>query len=92
MWRFCIRLKNKSSLLKEFKAKEEILKARIVNLKIRQRKEEDHILTKKKILIGAHILEKIKNDQFAWAVLAKELDGFLIRPYDRKLFGLALKD
>ncbi|HYF98360.1 MAG TPA: hypothetical protein VD770_05195 [Coxiellaceae bacterium] len=84
--------KSKSNLLKELKTKEEILKARIANLEIRQRKEEDRILTRKKILIGAHILEKIKNDESAQAILTQELDQFLIRPYDRKLFDLPMRE
>ena len=83
--------KTQSELLKELKAKEESLKARIANLEIRQRKEEDRILTRKKILIGAHVLEKIKNDQAALTKLAQELDNFLIRPHDRKLFDLPFK-
>lgn len=84
--------KTQSKLLKELKAKEEILKARIENLEIRQRKEEDRIMTRKKILIGAHILEKIKNDKTAMSALTQELDRFLIRPHDRKLFDLPLNN
>jgi len=80
--------KNKSDLLKELKTKEEILKARIANLEARQRKEEDRILTRKKILIGAHILDKIKNDEAARRLLTQELNHFLTRAIDRKLFDL----
>lgn len=82
--------KSKDELLSELLKKQEAIKNRIASLEARKRKEEDKLLTRKKILIGAHLLEKYKDNAKAMNQLVKELDGFLKRPHDRRLFNLPL--
>jgi len=72
--------------------KQEALKNRIASIEARKRKEEDRMLTRKKILIGAFILEKYKNNEQELQKLIQEMDGFLIRTNDRKLFNLAVSE
>jgi hypothetical protein len=63
------------------------LDARIKSLEAKEivrKKKED---TRRKILAGAYALhEAEKNDTYA--SLVQQLDAFLFRPADRKLFGL----
>ena len=47
--------------------------------------------TRRKILLGSLLLAKIENGQWSQENLLGELDGFLTRDIDRKLFGLAKK-
>ena len=67
--------------------KKEILDARIQQaesrFKVKERKED----TRRKILIGAFMMEKLKKEE-KFDSMIKELDGFLTRNSDRKLFGM----
>ena len=78
------------SQLQELAAKEKSLRNKIASLAARKRTLDDKVLTRKKILIGAYILEKYKNAQHEMQKLTKELDKFLIKNHDRKLFDLPL--
>lgn len=75
------------SQLQKLKRQKEILAARIQKAealhKNRERKEE----TRRKILIGSYFLDKAKNED-SFESIVKELDSFLTRNSDRKLFGL----
>ena len=53
-------------------------------LKVKERKED----TRRKILIGAFMIEKLKKEETFDSII-KELDGFLTRNSDRKLFGMS---
>ena len=53
-------------------------------VRAKERKEE----TRRKILVGAYILDKATRDEQYHGWLQKSLDGFLTRPDDRALFGL----
>lgn len=79
--------KSADEILLDLKKKQESLQNRIASIEARKRKDEDRRLTRQKILIGAYMIEKFK-DQVAFQSLIKEMDGFLKRPLDRKLFGL----
>ncbi len=80
--------KTHSELLAELLKKQESLQNRIASVEARKRKDDDRILTRKKILLGAYMLEKAKDNNDEMKKIICELDKFLIRPNDRKLFGL----
>jgi large subunit ribosomal protein L7/L12 len=78
----------KNSKLEALKTKKEQIEARIKNIeskeKVRAKKDD----TRRKVLIGAMVMEQMgKSEESKKKVLAN-LDGFLTRPLDRKLFGL----
>lgn len=50
---------------------------------VRKKKED----TRRKILAGAYILHEMEKDN-SYANFLQQLDSFLFRPADRKLFGL----
>ena len=78
---------DKMNQLEKLKKQKEILDARIQQaeskLKVKERKED----TRRKILIGAFMMEKLKKEE-KFDSMIQELDGFLTRNSDRKLFGL----
>jgi len=78
----------KLSQIDKLKRQKEIIEARLqkaeASHKIRERKEE----TRRKILLGAYFLEKLKKDG-TFESIKQELDRFLTRNSDRKLFGLS---
>lgn len=57
-------------------------------IEARERREAAKLETRKKILIGALILERVKRGEMSEAALKDWLDGFLKRDYDRAVFGL----
>lgn len=77
----------KITQLQKLKKQKEILDARIQQaesrFKVKERKED----TRRKILIGAFMMEKLKKEE-KFDSMIKELDGFLTRNSDRKLFGM----
>lgn len=82
----------KISRIEKLKRQKEVIEARLqkeeARHKTRERKEE----TRRKILLGAYFLEKLKRDG-TFESIRKELDDFLTRNSDRTLFGLpALKN
>lgn len=67
--------------------KEAILRAkRRENAKIQNRKRKDE--TRRKVLVGAAILQKVELDQWPKERLLNLMEGFLTRDQDRELFGL----
>lgn len=78
---------DKMTQLEKLKRQKEILDARIQQVesrfKVKERKED----TRRKILIGAFMMEKLKKEE-KFDSMINELDGFLTRNSDRKLFGL----
>jgi hypothetical protein len=81
--------KSHDDLLSELTKKQEAIQNRIASIQARKRKDDDRILTRKKILIGAFMLEKLK-DKDELNKLILEMDKFLKRPHDRQLFGLPI--
>lgn len=47
---------------------------------------------RRKVLIGAMMLEKVKQQRYSQAELLDEMNRFLTRDSERALFGLALND
>ena len=77
----------KITQLQKLKKQKEILDARIQQaesrFKVKERKED----TRRKILIGAFMMEKLKKEE-KFDSMIDELNGFLTRNSDRKLFGM----
>ena len=78
---------DKMTPLEKLKKQKEILDARIQQaesrFKVKERKED----TRRKILIGAFMMEKLKKED-KFDSMIKELDEFLTRNSDRKLFRM----
>lgn len=77
--------------LEDLKKRREQLDAKIQMVEakeIAKQKKED---TRRKILIGAYFLQKYENDN-NMEELSKQLDPFLTRKNDRKLFGLPITE
>lgn len=84
--------KSNEELLQELIKKQTAIKNRIAALESRKRTKDDKKLTRKKILIGAYILQKYKDDHAAFIQLNNDFDRFLTRQNDRKLFELPLHE
>ena len=78
--------KSHEELLDRLAKQQDAIQNRIASLMARKRKDEDRILTRKKILIGAYMLEKLSETE--QQAMIREMDTFLKRPLDRRLFGL----
>jgi large subunit ribosomal protein L7/L12 len=80
------RIKLLEDKLKQEKAKKQKIDARKRHLETKEQRATD---TRKKILVGAFMLDKMaKNAETKIKVLA-QLDQYLIRADDRELFGLS---
>ena len=81
-----------SKRLEQLLKKREELSAQIQKIRAReatQKRKED---TRRKILLGALVMEMIEKGELAQGKIWKRLDGFLTREIDRKLFDLPVKD
>jgi len=74
--------------IEKLKAQREQLAARIQKLEAAEKTREKKRDTRRKILVGAYYLDKLK-EEGGLEGLAQELDGFLTRKTDRELFDLA---
>ena len=76
----------------ELRAKEQQLKARIVNKENALKAKQKKLDTRKKILVGSYILDTLeKKGQIAALTpdnLPQYLDKFLTRKFDREVFNL----
>ncbi len=80
-----------SKKLDELLRKREELNARIQkerNKHSQQKRKED---TRRKILLGALMMNMMKSGELNEKKIIKKLDGFLTRDIDRKLFDLPAK-
>lgn len=75
--------------LKQAKAKKQKIEARKRAATSELKRKQT---TRRKILVGAAILEKVARGEWPESRLLEMLDKTLIRPYDRALFGLAISD
>jgi len=81
----------KNSKLEALKTKKEQIEARIKNIEAKEKSRAKKEDTRRKILIGAMVMEQMgKSEESKKKVLAN-LGGFLTRPLDHKLFGLPEK-
>ena len=72
--------------LRQEKAKKQKIEARKKHLESKAQRAAD---TRKKILIGALILERMEKNEETKTKLIGQLDQYLIRADDRELFGFA---
>ena len=73
--------------LDKMKQKHKVLKARIERLEAAEKTREKKRDTRRKILLGAYVLEQAKRDGSVGEWYRK-MDGFLQRDSDRVLFDL----
>lgn len=75
--------------IEELIAKREAVNARIRREQAKARTQERKDDTRRKVLAGAAVLERAAKDDLFKHELHQQLAGFLTRPDDRALFGLA---
>ncbi len=75
----------------EAKAKSEKLKNQIKRLEQRDKAKERKVDTRRKILAGSMVLERMQKDPAFAEKFKNDLDRFLTRDIDRVLFGLPTK-
>lgn len=80
------RIKLLEDKLKQEKAKKQKIEARKRHL---ESKEQRALDTRKKILVGAFMLDKMANNAETKTKVLAQLDQYLVRADDRELFGLA---
>ena len=74
--------------LEKLKQQQEQLKARIQNLEAGEKTRERKKDARRKILLGALLLERLKKGDPVAERFQAELDGYLTRDHDRALFEL----
>ena len=67
-------------------------KARVARLMAKKRESTRKQDTRRKILAGSMLLERIDSDERIKAWFEREIDAFLTRDSDRKLFGLDVQE
>lgn len=75
------------SQLEKLRRQKEIIEARIQKAEARYKQQEKKQETRRKILIGAYFLDKLRTEGRLESI-KPELDKFLTRNSDRVLFGL----
>lgn len=79
--------KTEARLQKLEQQKREI-ERKMQNIRARQSAEERKKDTRRKVLAGAFLLEKVEKGEFDKADFLRGMDGFLSRDIDRALFDL----
>ena len=69
-------------------AKREQLNARIQKIRARESTKKRKEDTRRKILLGALVMEMMEKQELSREKIMKRLSGFLTREIDRKLFNL----
>ena len=80
-----------TSRLEQLLKKQEELKAQIRKEKNKLSQAERKLDTRRKILLGALMMDMMKKGELDEKKIMKRLDGFLSRNTDRQLFDLTLK-
>jgi large subunit ribosomal protein L7/L12 len=78
--------------LEQLLKKQEELKAQIQKLRAAEANQKRKQETRRKILLGALVMEMMERGDLDRGVMMKALDGFLVRSADRMLFGLAVDE
>ncbi|ACK74162.1 hypothetical protein PCC7424_5603 (plasmid) [Gloeothece citriformis PCC 7424] len=76
--------------LEQLLKKKEQLNAQIQKIKARESAEKRKEDTRKKILLGALVMEMMDKGELDEAKIMKRLDGFLTREIDRRLFDFSV--
>jgi len=86
------RMERLTAKLDRLRAAEAKVKAEIQAAEARQRARQSKVEraadTRRRILLGAWLLERMKKDEALRARLVAELDAWVTQPNDRALFGL----
>lgn len=82
------RIEGLEAKLKQLKARQQRTEARARTLASRRARQEE---TRRKILVGAAVLDRVDRDELDHADLDAWLDSYLTKPADRALFGLPPK-
>lgn len=77
------------SQIEKLKRQKEIIEARLQKAEARYKERERKEETRRKILLGAYFLEKLRKEGTLESI-KQDLDNFLTRNSDRKLFGLPM--
>ena len=77
--------------LEEFTKRRDQISAQIQALKAREQAEERKRDTRRKVLIGAAVLERVKSGKWPEERLLAMMDEFLTKELDRQLFRLPSK-
>jgi transcription antitermination factor NusG len=80
------KVKELEEKLKQAKALKQKAEARVRAAEAKQKRADD---TRRKVLLGAYLLQQMNADAAIRASVLKELQGFLTRPDERALFDLA---
>ncbi len=83
------RIKQAEERLKQLKARKQQLEARKRAIEAKKNRSDD---TRRKILLGAAILQKVESGEWKRERMLALLDAMLTRPADRALFGLDAKE
>ena len=78
--------------LEQLLKKKEELNAQIQKIRAAEANEKRKEDTRRKILLGALMIEMMERGELDRDVVMKRLDGFLVRSGDRRLFGLAVDE
>jgi len=77
--------------LKKLEERQNQLRAQIQKLKAREATEDRKRDTRRKVVLGAVLLEMVKSGEWSEEKLKGLLERKLTRPRDRELFGLSLE-
>ena len=80
---------NRKERIAALERKKQQIANRIVRLRNQESTKQRKIETRRKILAGAWVLHRSERDPADRQRLIQGLDGFLVHPRDRELFGLA---
>jgi hypothetical protein len=80
-----------ASRLEQLTQRRDQLNAQIQALKNREAHQARKQATRRKILVGAAVLDQVKRGEWPEDRLLAMLEGFLDKPLDRALFGLPPK-
>jgi large subunit ribosomal protein L7/L12 len=79
------RAQDAAKLLKQLKAQRDMVEARKLQTMFKGQRSDD---TRRKILVGALMLEMMERDEATRTRIMERLDKYLTRPDDRALFSL----
>lgn len=82
---------DKNEQLEKLEQKKREIERKISEIRAKQSAEERKRETRKKVLVGAMILQRVDEGIFPKQDLLNMLDAFLVRDIDRMLFGLEPK-
>lgn len=77
--------------LKKLEEQKRDIEAKMQQIRARQQASERKIDTRKKVLLGAYLMSKMEDDEAMRDEVLRDLDGFLVRENDRKVFGFLPK-